>query len=183
VRLDLSPELQQGEEVALQLDLIDQSGQRYLLQWGFLITTPFVDLELGALRVTQDTLDERLSGGERGLISYLQIFNHGDADALGLTGELWTDSPYVISDRSIDGRTSWPLLLREMSEGVDTAEESALGRCLSTRHDPSAYCYQRLDLDFEVSPEAPIGERVTFWIDLTDDLGQAYQLSYELQLF
>lgn len=182
VRLDLSPELVEGDEVLIQLELLDQSGQRYELQWAFPITSPHVELELTELRVTQDTLNERLSAGERGLISYLQLINRGDADAVSLTGELWTDSPYILSESGGRGRVSWPLELREMSEAVSLSEEG-VSRCISTQRDEDAYCYQRLELAFEVSPEAPIGERVTFWIDLTDDLGQAYQLSYELQLF
>jgi len=185
LRLALSPDLREGDEVTIKLDALDQTGRTHELTWSFAVKVPQVDLRLEELRVTQDSLDERLSGGERGLISYLKIINTGDADALGLTGSLWTESPYLEPAEGAEGAgaMSWSLELHEMSSGVSSVDESELGRCVSIERDEEAYCYQRLQLPFRVSPEAPIGAQVTFWIDLTDAFGQAYQLSYDLELF
>lgn len=183
LRLRTAFDLTENDQVTLKLELLDQMGQHHELFWQFDISVPTVELELSELRITQDSLDQRLSGGERGLISYLKLINQGDADAIGLHGVLWTDSPYIIGPQDAQGKVSWPLALREMGQGIDTTEESAQGRCVSLIHDESAYCYQRLELNFEVSLDAPIGEEITFWIDLSDEFGQIYQLSHHFQLF
>lgn len=185
LRAQISPEAREGDELEFSAELIDQSGARHELSWSARVTRPRVALELEELTVTQDTLDPRLSGGERGLVSYVKLINTGDADALGLRGSLRAESPYLTPTG--EGATAegaeWPVELKEMSARVSSGADPMSGDCLAVDRSEGAYCYARLNLPFTLSDEAPVGAVISFWLDLEDDLGQRYSLPYEMTLY
>jgi|GEM_PF-2235684 len=184
LRARVSEEAREGDEVSFLAELLDQSGARHHLEWRARVSRPRVALELAELTVTQDSLDPRLSGGERGLVSYLKLLNTGDADALGLRGTLRARSPYLtpLGDGATPEGAEWPIALKEMSARVSAGADPLSGDCLSVERSEGAYCYARLSLPFALSPEAPVGDVVSFELELEDALGQRHALSYALTL-
>lgn len=174
IRVEISDEIPVGESVPFTLSLIDHLGSIYELTWELNIVTPDVRLDLQELGISQDTYDTQLSGGETGVISYLKLINEGRADAFDLTATISTDSDYV----TFQDLRSLTFDLHSMG-----SEDDQVGDCLSTQSHPEAYCYQRLNINFQIDPQIPLGERVLFFIDLVDRFGQEYTVSDEIIIF
>lgn len=164
-----------GEVIPISVELIDQAGMTHTLIGELEITLPDLDFEFEDFEVSQDTLDPALSPGERGQISYIKIVNRGDADALGVSIELSVNSPHIVFEDP--DSLSWSL--RSSSETFDERESV----CPALTLEPESYCYTRDVINFTVSEDAPLGERVTFSVDVTDRSGVTQTLTHEITLF
>lgn len=173
--IDISEEATIGEMIPLALELVDHTGLNHTLEFNLEVVKPEIDFILAELEIHQDTLDQELSAGERGFISYIKLVNDGEADARNLNVRISTESPWITFED-----------LEELSfslntESRDFDERSSICPALSL--EPNSYCYRRPEISFFVSEEAPFGALVVFDIEITDELGLIYPLRYSLTLF
>ena len=174
LRVDISSEALIGDEVTFLMRVIDQSGEEHLLRRSILIVDPDIRLVLEALEVTQDTLDPDLSGGETGVISYLKVINEGTADAMSVRATIRATHEHL----AFEANQTFEFALNSMG-----SDDENSGDCISIEYDPEAYCYKRLDLRFVLSEEIPLGERLTFWIDLEDGFGHTFSSAHDVIVF
>ena len=173
--LEISEEATVGDLIPLSIELVDHTSLSHNLEVNLEIIEPDIQLILAEFEVRQDTLDQELSAGERGVISYLKILNDGLADARGLEVEISTESPWVTFEDAASLRFS----LNTDSDEFDMRSSA----CPSLSHEPEGYCYRRPEVFFRVAEEAPFGELIQLKIELTDTLGTTHELSYSLTLF
>ena len=173
--LEIADDQEIGESISLSVALMDQAGTSYQLESTLEVSSPDVELILADFEVSQDTLDQDLSGGERGVISYLKIVNDGLADATDLTVHISTESPWI----TFEDPEALTFGLNTQSELLD--ERS--GDCPSLSLEPDGYCYRRAELFFAVDEDAPLGSLVEFQVEVTDRWGTSYPLSYSVTLF
>jgi hypothetical protein len=174
LRVDISPEARIGEQVTFLMRVIDQSGVEHQLRRSILIVDPDIRLVVEALEVTQDTLDPDLSGGETGVISYLKVINEGTADAMSVRATVRATHEHL----TFEANQTFEFMLNSMG-----ADDENSGDCISIEYEPEAYCYKRLDLRFVLSEEIPLGERLTFWIDLEDGFGHTFSSAHDVIVF
>ena len=159
-----------GDLFELELELLDHAGDSHQLMGQMEIQRPDVQFQLVDVEIRQDTLDPDLSAGERGVMSYLRLHNIGLADAEEVLVTISTDNPHIAFEDNEDNRVSFPL--NTSSEAYDDRSQC----CPSVQQEPDGYCYHRGDLAFNISPDAPLGEEITFLIDVSDRWGNESQL-------
>jgi hypothetical protein len=173
--IDIDEDAELGDMVPITLELLDQGGAMHLFERSFELVLPDVALNLEEFEVSQDTLDRALSPGERGVISYMKFVNEGLADALDLQVTLSVDSPSII----FEDESQLSFTLNTDSEELDAMSSA----CPSTSFESQGYCYSQDDITFVIAEDAPLGEEVTFLLQVTDLWGTVHELTHSITLF
>jgi hypothetical protein len=135
----------------------------------------YVGLELLQFRITGDSnTDQVLSPGESAVINYFSMRNTGDSDILQLSGILSSDSPFItFTEERLTFTPGSDHFYNTSSSNYDNND----GFC-SAGDD----CGESTNFSFNISPNTPIGTMITIDIDLSDGLGNSYQLEHSFQV-
>ena len=173
IRFDITPNAPIGTAIPIKLELIDHFGNRFQLEYQFVVEDVDINLEFVNAIVTDDSnQDGKLSPGESAVLSYFMMRNTGASNVDGLHGMISSQSPYLQFNSD---RLSFTPGSVHYFENADENDDNSDGECPA-----NGDCGQATAIHFEITSDAPIGEVIFVEFDLFDQLNNAYHFEYPL---
>ena len=163
----IHPDAEIGQHIRFEVRFKEgQESLEDLLSFEFEVQDPYTELENAELILGEDlNQDHLISPGEQVRLNGFKV-QHLDGPALRLKGRVSTNSPWV--------------LLREnsnLSIQVNTLDVLS-APCGQPNTDQESTCFAPLNIRFDLDEETPIGEEITFQIELSDQFTQRYQFEW-----